>query len=90
MRKGTSSRAHYFRPEPIGFAGMDVCYEIDGNVIMGWAGTFEDPPEDPEITVLSVRRLNPLDNQYTDLNPSDWPFTEDEFREIERRLLSEL
>ncbi len=89
-RRSLVRDTYHWRMEPVGFAGHEVTYHIKATITPGRGATREEPSEDPEVEIVSVVRYEPPEHHAQDLKPSDWPFTDDEIRVIEDRLLSDL
>jgi len=75
-----------WRTELVGFAPVEVEYEVHGYVTSGSPGTWEDPPDPGELEITEVRRFDPLTGKDSKVDDKEWPFDNLEMREIEAQL----
>lgn len=81
-RRGYNAETFYTREEPHGFCTCEVDYEIQGNVLPGYPGNYDNPPEAAEVEVMEVVRIDPFTTVKRSLPPSEWRFTDEEFDTI--------
>ena len=74
------------RVELVGFAPLEVEYEIHGYITSGFAGSWEDPPEPGELEITEVRRTDPITGKDSRVDDKEWPFDTSEMKDIEEQL----
>jgi hypothetical protein len=58
----------------------EIEYEISGNVTPGSPGSYEEPPEGPEVEIIDIVR------EGKSLPPNKWDFSDKEMEDMQERL----
>jgi hypothetical protein len=65
---------------------QDMEVEVEGSASSGWAGSYYDPPEEPEMEITHVKKIKFADKEID----IDEAFDEDAWSDIEMRLWEQL